>query len=246
MDWLTPQRYATELEAGAARLGAAATALDPAAIVPTCPEWTVRDLVTHVGTGHRYATEVIAAGRRIEYQRIEAPSSSDAWTPWLLEGARTLNAAVHERGFTGKTWTWQPRFPTAGFWLRRMVHDQLIHCFDADPSGTVAPGTAAPELAAPDLAADGVADLLTTFEMFDRFAGTGETLRFRAIDIPRSWHVTLTPGGVAWTEADTPADVTVTAPAPTLLLALNRRLPSPDLIEGDTELWERWREASRF
>jgi hypothetical protein len=30
------------------------SALEPQAPVPTCPEWTVRDLVTHVGPGHRF------------------------------------------------------------------------------------------------------------------------------------------------------------------------------------------------
>ena len=28
---------------------------DLTAPVPTCPEWTVRDLVTHVGSGHRWS-----------------------------------------------------------------------------------------------------------------------------------------------------------------------------------------------
>ncbi|MBL7256540.1 maleylpyruvate isomerase family mycothiol-dependent enzyme [Paractinoplanes lichenicola] len=237
MGWLAPERYAAELEAESGRLGAAATGPAPGAIVPTCPEWTVRDLVTHVGTGHRYATEVITTGAPVEYRRIEAPSEPDEWTSWLLGGARGLNAAVFERGFGAEVWTWHPRHQTTGFWLRRMVHDLVVHRFDADPSGELAP----------DLAADGVADFLLTFEAVGTgLTGEGETLRFRATDVPRSWHVTLTTSGITWTEDDQPADVTVTAPVLSLLLALNRRLPAPEAIEGDAGLWERWRAGTRF
>jgi hypothetical protein len=66
MEWLAPERYAAELEAEAGRLGAAAARLPVATIVPTCPEWTVHDLVTHVGSGHRYAADVLLAGGPVD------------------------------------------------------------------------------------------------------------------------------------------------------------------------------------
>ncbi|MBM2615230.1 maleylpyruvate isomerase family mycothiol-dependent enzyme [Actinoplanes sp. LDG1-06] len=238
MKWLAPERYAAELEAEAGRLGTAATAQAVEAMVPNCPEWTVRDLVTHVGTGHRFATEVIATGGHVEYRRIEAPTDQNAWTPWLLEGARALNEAVSSHGFTSEVWTWHPRHQTAGFWLRRMVHDEVIHRFDADPAGDLAP----------DLAADGVADFLLTFEAIGKdLPGDGGTLRFRATDLPRSWHVTLTDSGITWTEdaATAGADVTVEAPVRSLLLLLNRRVPAPT-VQGDAALWERWHAGTRF
>ncbi|WP_249997802.1 maleylpyruvate isomerase family mycothiol-dependent enzyme [Actinoplanes sp. M2I2] len=235
MDWLAPERYATELEAEAGRLGPAAAGQDPGAIVPACPEWTVRDLVSHVGTGHRFAATIIETGAPARYERIDAPAEPAAWTPWLLDGARRLNAAVSSHGFDGAVWTWHPRHQTAGFWLRRMVHDQIIHRFDAAQDGDLAP----------DLAADGIADSLLTFEVIGALRGDGETLRFRATDLSRTWHVTLTSDGPAWTEDDRPADVTVTAPARELLLVLNRRLPAPELA-GDPALWERWLAGSRF
>nr|WP_221376148.1 maleylpyruvate isomerase family mycothiol-dependent enzyme [Actinoplanes polyasparticus] len=235
MEWLAPERYAAELEAEAGRLGAAAARLPIATIVPTCPEWTVHDLVTHVGSGHHYAADVLATGGPVEYERVGAPSDPDVWTPWLLDGAQRLNAAVADRGFGSEVWSWHPRHQTAGFWLRRMVHDQVIHRFDADPTGDVAP----------DLAADGVSDLLLSFEMFEALRGHGETLQFSATDIPRSWHVTLTSSGITWNDGDHGADVTLTAPVRELLLILNRRLPAPR-ADGDAALWEQWQEGSRF
>lgn len=246
MEWLAPERYAAELTAEAGRLATAAARQRPEAIVPTCPEWTLRDLVTHVGTGHRYAAGVIGTGAPAPYRLIDAPSDQDAWTGWLIEGARSLNAAVRARGFTGETWTWQPKHQTAGFWLRRMVHDLVIHRVDADPAGTIAP----------DLAADGVSDLLLCLATLEALKGSGETLRFHAADLARSWHVTLTTSGISWTENDHAADVTLAAPVQQLLLILNRRLPSPAPsssspetpaeLRGDVTLWERWRDASRF
>ena len=155
---------------------------------------------------------------------------------------------MRERGFGEEVWTWNPKHQTAGFWLRRMVHDLVVHRFDAEAAASTqntAPAGADSALAR-DLAADGVADLLLCLEMFQGLAGAGETLQFRATDIPRSWHVTLTSSGIAWTDGDRPADVTVAAPVLTLLLVLNRRLPAPATVEGDAGLWERWRAGSRF
>ncbi|SNY32588.1 maleylpyruvate isomerase family mycothiol-dependent enzyme [Paractinoplanes atraurantiacus] len=235
MEWLSPARYAAELATETARFAEAASASPADRVVPTCPEWTVRDLVTHVGTGHRYASLIIKTDQMQPYELIAAPQDQVSWPSWLAEGARELNATVEERGFHTQVWTWQPKHLIAGFWLRRMVHDLVVHRFDAAGDGELAP----------DLAADGVADLLGSFEMFDRLAGDGETLQFIAPDADRAWHVTRAKEGIEWREARAPADVALTAPARELVLILNRRLPSPP-VEGDQAVWEAWREGSRF
>ncbi|GAA0478539.1 hypothetical protein Ade02nite_67180 [Paractinoplanes deccanensis] len=120
MDWLPPERYAAELDAETTRFAAAATSLPANRTVPTCPEWTVRDLVTHVGTGHRYATLIVETDQAQPYALIDAPDDQAAWRAWLSDGARQLNEAVRERGFHQRVWTWQPRHLVAGFWLRPM------------------------------------------------------------------------------------------------------------------------------
>jgi len=237
MEWLSPGRYAVELEAETARLAAAAAQIPTDRKIATCPEWTVRDLVTHVGTGHRLAAGIIEErrDRPAEYRLVHAPEQRDDWPVWLITGARRLNAAVVDLGFDGTVWTWQPKFQTAGFWQRRMLHDLIVHRFDADPAG---------ELAA-DLAADGIADLLLAFEHFPRFAGKGETLLFTATDTGQSWHVTLTPDGLDWaTKAET-ADTTCAAPVTELLLMLNRRRPAEN-VEGDLALFQRWHNDAQF
>jgi uncharacterized protein (TIGR03083 family) len=45
------------------RMAAAAAVADPDGAVPTCPEWTVRDLIRHMGGVHRWATGYVASGQ---------------------------------------------------------------------------------------------------------------------------------------------------------------------------------------
>ncbi|XVU27350.1 maleylpyruvate isomerase family mycothiol-dependent enzyme [Actinoplanes sp. CA-054009] len=235
MEWLPPARYTAELEIETARFASATSDASPEKAVPTCPDWTIRDLVTHVGTGHRYATEIIKTDQAQPYALIPAPPLQSSWPSWLTTGAHDLNEAVAKHGFHSPVWTWQPKYRIAGFWLRRMVHDLVVHRFDA----------AAPGALAPDLAADGVSDLLASFEMFDRLSGSGESLQLIAPDIDRTWHVRRVEGGIEWHEAQAPADVTLTAPARELVLILNRRSPPPP-VKGDQAVWEAWLEESRF
>ncbi|GAA1653663.1 maleylpyruvate isomerase family mycothiol-dependent enzyme [Actinoplanes couchii] len=236
MDWLTPDRYLSAMESEAARFAAAVSGRDPGEAVPTCPDWTVRDLVTHVGTGHRLSAAVVSAraGAPGPYELIDAPEDPREWTAWLVSGAAGLIGAVREQGFATRVWTWIPEHPTVGFWLRRMLHDLIVHRFDADPGGDLDE----------DLALDGVADILLCYAQ-PRFAvhGTGETLQFTTG--AHGWHVTLTPDGVSWRPGTGPADVEVQASPRDLLLILNRRRP-PAVVHGDAALLAKWLAATRF
>ena len=49
-----------QLRRDGGRLTGVATSTDPAALVPTCPEWRLRDLVRHVGGVHRWATGFVS------------------------------------------------------------------------------------------------------------------------------------------------------------------------------------------
>jgi uncharacterized protein (TIGR03083 family) len=236
MSWLTPQRYAAVLDEETARLAAATAAQRPDHQVPNCPEWTSRDLVTHVGTGHRLAAGIIEERRAKPYELVPAPEDPAAWTGWLAAGATRLNDAVRAHGFAEQVWTWQPKHQTAGFWLRRMVHDLIVHRVDAEAGDDLAT----------DLATDGVDDLLLVYATIARkLTGAGETLRFAATDTGDVWQVTLTADGVQPTGATGLPDVTCAAPVATLLLALNRRREFTT-VSGDRSLYERWHEGTRF
>jgi uncharacterized protein (TIGR03083 family) len=257
MVWLEQDRYQAEFEAETARLGTAVSEHEPQALVPTCPEWRVRDLVTHVGTGHRWAAEIVE--RRLQapapYVVVHAPQEPGMWVDWLTAGARRLAEAVRDGGPDRPVWTWRPE-GTAGFWLRKMLHDELVHRFDAELAGGRLGEVA------PDVGADGVSDLLASIAtlspadspdpIFGGLVGTGETMQLQATDpglAAGEWLVERTPTGVGWRHGHAPADVTVRAPARELLLVLNRRLdPARQgvAITGDRALFTHWLEHSRF
>jgi uncharacterized protein (TIGR03083 family) len=233
MEWLSQQEYETAFESETAAFVAAAARHDPAAMVPTCPDWTYRQLIGHVGTGHRYACGLISRGADSPqpYERIEPPAQ---WQQWLTDGAAELIAAVRAYGFAEPVWNWQPADPRAGVWLRRMLHDEIIHRFDADPAGELAP----------ELAADGIQDLLVVISTLAgtsmALTGTGETLRLRTPE--GTWLATVHPEGVSWQEGDGPAGETLTGSSLEVLLVLNRRRPPAEpgpLLTG-------WLASTRF
>ena len=53
MPQLTADWYFTEIEASTAGLAEILAEHDQSLPIPTCPEWTLRQLVTHVGRAHR-------------------------------------------------------------------------------------------------------------------------------------------------------------------------------------------------
>jgi uncharacterized protein (TIGR03083 family) len=261
MPHLTYDRYDTELQAETARLAAAVQAADPAQQVPTCPAWTLAHLTEHVGFGHRWAAVIVErrATKPVPHDQaddLQIPEDADEQSKWLVAGARRLADAVRQAGPDTHVWTWADD-QTAGFWLRRITHDTLVHRLDAE----LAVGRDL-EVAA-DLAADGVSDLLASVHtlspadsadpQFAGLLGGGETLHFHATDPglgpAGEWLVRRTPTVVAWEHRHGAADVAVSGPALELLLALNRRAgPSDAALEvaGDGRLLAHWLAHSAF
>jgi len=258
MAWLEHDRYEVEFLAETSRLGAVVEAFDPQTSVPTCPGWTLRDLVAHVGTGHRWATQIVM-GRGEDpppFVIHDAPQEQAAWAGWLTVGAQELIGAIGNGGSDHPVWTWQ-RDKTAGFWLRKMLHDEVIHRFDVELMGGFLGDVSL------HVAVDGVSDWLESIATLSRpdaaepvflsLAGSGETLRFVATDpglaSVGAWHVKRLPAGVVWAHGHGSADAVVRAPARELLLLLNRRLDTLHEgveIIGDRALLMDWLEHSKF
>jgi uncharacterized protein (TIGR03083 family) len=259
--WLGHDRYRAELDAETASFAEAVADADPARPVPTCPEWTLAQLTAHVGSGHRWAATIVERRATVpvpnaEADDLEVPEDAAQRTAWLLAGARRLGDAVRDLAPETPVWTWSAD-QTAGFWLRKVTHDTLVHRLDAE----LAVGRDL--TVAADLAADGVSDLLasiTTLSPADsadpQFAGLlgdGETLHFHATDPglgpAGEWLVRRTPTVVAWEHGHGRADVAVRGPALDLLLVLNRRAAPGDAaveVLGDGRLLAHWLEHSAF
>lgn len=250
MNRLPHDRYHAELERQTEQLATAVEAADLAAPVPTCPEWTLAELAAHVGRAHRWAAMLVeqrAAGPVSPEAASEDLADPARLTAWLRAGARRLGDAVRAAGPSRPVWSWADD-QTAGFWLRRITHDTLIHRVDADLATGGRGGVA------PDLAADGVSDFLSMLAclsgahsdpIFASLRGTGETLRFHPTDegVDGTWSAVRTPSGVEVGHAHLEAQVVVRARAEDLLLVLNRRIAPADArldLRGDEALFRHW------
>jgi uncharacterized protein (TIGR03083 family) len=248
-------RFFTELRACTAEL-ARITDGDLERPVPTCPGWTFRQLVTHVGRGHRWAAQIVATRATAPVSPREVadgklPDDPARHGPWLNAGADQVIEAVTAAG-SDPVWTMTGMRP-ASFWARRRAHEAAVHLADAQ----LAAGRDVD--LAPDDAADAVDEWLALIAAGDparmqELRGDGQSLHFHATDPGLSagtgeWMVTRTPSGLTVARGHGKADVAVRGPAASLLLVLTRRLPPSDPaieIFGEQALLSHWLEHTPY
>ena len=227
---------------------------DATAPVPTCPKWTLADLVDHVGATQRMVTMLVG-------ERLTEPSSAFArqaagptdpaqWRTWLTDGVAEVKQAFES--VADDTPVWDPSGAAAGvpFWSRRLLGEACVHRADA---------AAALDMRyelEPELAVAATEDWLDTMtsrgywenrpDFADAMRGDGETLHFHATDAPGEWVARREPDMVALERTHTKADVAVRGPAAELLLVISRRRPlaaAPTLqVHGDGALLDHWLE----
>ena len=132
MTRLPPEAYLSHLRTESARFREVLAACDPAARVPSCPDWDAADLLWHLATVQRWWAEVLTARparpEEVEPPRPEAYEDLLArYDQWSRELADVLEVAdpSHE------AWSWSDDH-TVGFILRRQAHEALIHRVDAE------------------------------------------------------------------------------------------------------------------
>jgi len=215
--------------------------------VPTCPGWTVADLVVHVGLVWGWAADTVATRMRAERSPAPEERSEDALRTWAKEQAARLCEALGAADPEASCWTFGlPR--STRFWFRRQALETALHAWDAE--GAV--GTAA--RIDPDVAADGVDEHLTV--IVPRSVGrepeawSGETVHLHRTDGDGEWFVRLGPGGqVTLDRTHAKADLALRGPAEALWLWSANRARAEELgIErfGDDTIAERWRTTIAF
>lgn len=242
---LTHDRYAEALTSEAAAFTDMIAGADPGLRVPSCPEWTLKDLIGHLGRAYYWSGQIVAT-RATEFVPFDTvvdgrlPASGQA--EWVRAGAAKLVAAVAGTGPATDVWTWAED-RRAIFWLRRILHETLVH--RADAAFTVVREYTVPV----DLAVDAVSEwleLLTSTHLSRELGGTGQTLHFHATD-GGEWLIRRDPAGPVLTNEHVKADVAVRAPAADLLLLLYRRIPMAEVdVFGDTASLEQWLEHTKF
>ena len=243
------------------RLAESAAAAGPDAAVPTAPEWTMTDLVEHVGQTQHWVAEIIERRvtdpTQLPMAMTALPTDPGEWQAWLSESAQRAVRACSDGALDA------PVFNPAGderpgtrFWLSSLLNEAVVHGFDAaNAAGRQADIDADIDT---DIAAALISNHLTMLtaptweiqrsESAHAIRGTGQTVQWLATDAAQdagAWLVEQRPDGATWRPGIRPADVTVTGPARSLLLTLTRRLPLTDRelgisIDGDTDLVQHW------
>ena len=103
--------------------------------MPTCPDWTLRQLATHVGRVHRWAAEIVGsrAAERIPFDAApdgRYPAATAERAAWLNAGADRVIAAITAAG-DQPVWAFG-RLAPASFWARRQSHETMVHRADAE------------------------------------------------------------------------------------------------------------------
>lgn len=183
------------------------------AAVPGCPDWSVADLVAHVGEVQRFWAAVVTAGpaqRPPGDDAVPGQEPAGDLMAWSAESTAILLAALTEAGPQRGCWTWwsaSKAAETCRSVARHQVQEAAVHAFDAQEAAGVAKPLPL------EVALDGVDEFLTVG------LGSMGSWPHRPAQLTLSaheggaWLLGLTADGAAATEADVAAPAGVTSPA---------------------------------
>jgi uncharacterized protein (TIGR03083 family) len=222
---------------------ALAAAPDLEARVPGCPDWSLRNLVGHLGHVQCFWAAVVKAGGGDgppPPQTIGYTEPGDDLGAWLAAQTRLLLAALGEAGPDSPSWTWWAASgapQTAGAVARHQVEEAAVHAYDAQET------IGKPESIPAAIAVDGVAEFLqVSYGVAGVWPHRPARVVFAATEGP-TWVLDLTPAGA---ETDPAAGgepvATVHGSASDILLALFGRIPLDHLrIDGDATVIDQLR-----
>jgi uncharacterized protein (TIGR03083 family) len=245
---LALERHLELIAAAGFALGERARQAGETAPVPTCPRWTVTDLVGHIGMVHRWARANLLG---------DADGSTGAWKEeaatvpdrlaWLWDGVDDLVATLREVPDDTKAMVFLRDAPSPRrFWARRQAHETTIHSVDALAAVLARVPKTEETGIPPDVAEDGVDELVCGFlprgKGKPRFEGVAR-LRISATDTGRSWTMHYSDDEVTTVpDDDSTADVTISGTATQLYLGLWNRGAE---LAGPAEILDGWKRQAR-
>jgi uncharacterized protein (TIGR03083 family) len=257
---LREDRYLDALTGQSMLLAATLSGADLQQRVPTCPDWTLYQLVEHLGQVHRWATAIVTRPAPTPPDPSElsvdaAPEESSGLGNWLRDGADALVDALRAADPQTPVWSWAGDH-SVGFWGRRMAHETAVHRADAE----LALGH---EFALDaDLAADAISEWLGFVSLpqaveyrpeLAELRGEGQIMHLHSTDPglgeAGEWIVRRTPSGPVWEHGHAKGDVAVRGPVVDLLLVMMRRVPPSEVpidVLGDASVMEHWLAHTRF
>ncbi len=225
--------------------------VDQSKQVPTCPGWTLNQLLRHVGRGDRWAAQIVRdrLDDFLDPRAVEGgkppPDPADAIS-WLHGGAQRLVDAVEMSGVETPVWTFLGTRP-ANWWIRRRLHETAVHRADA------AIATGSEFTLDADIAADGITEWLERVAIQAGSEGAplpledGNTLHLHATDPglgdTGEWTVGVDAGAITWSHEHGKGSAALRGGATELLLAMVRRVSLADTgiqLFGDDSVWQNW------
>jgi uncharacterized protein (TIGR03083 family) len=229
-------------EGHALGVGAGQAGID--APVPSCPEWTVADLLSHVGRIHRWITGIVTDRRETiqDHWSHAEPPPSDQRLEWFTAGVDPLADALLSAGPDVEMWTWTDDH-SSGFWARRQANETAVHRWDAE----LAAGAPAP--LERSLAVDGIDEflmLLPTWRGVEALRGVTGTLHLHCTDADGEWLARLG-DSIEVTREHAKGDVAARGAASDLMLLIMDRVDLSAIdVFGDRELLQTFVERTRW
>jgi uncharacterized protein (TIGR03083 family) len=207
-------------------------------VVPGCPDWTLADLVEHLGGVQRFWAVVVTSADDSgppPGDKTDFPSPTGDLVAWSAESTQLLLDALRAAGPESPAWAWWGASGaplTASAVARHQVQEAAVHARDAQETA----GSASPLPS--EVAVDGVAEFLSVpLASLGPWPGKPVRVAFAASDGP-AHVVDLSASGVSF-DPSSPgaADLTVHGSASELVLGLYNRVPLQSLrVEGDASL----------
>jgi uncharacterized protein (TIGR03083 family) len=241
--------HITALDREGRRLADAASATAWDATVPSCPGWTVRDLVTHVGGVHRWAAAIV--GGALSRSDPETHAAVGSGPPdaelldWFRSGHANLVQTLQSAHPAVPFWSFLPAATPLSLCARRQAHETAIHRADVElaASGNVTHFDDA-------FALDGLDELLYSFAGRRRRGGLTadppEIIEVRPAGVSGR-RVCIGPSGIETTDLEQaePVDAKVAArclvsgsPHDVYLWSWHR--PSAVTVDGDRSVLDDW------
>lgn len=232
--------YLDQLSADGALLAATAEEVPLDAEVRSCPGWTVRDLITHVGGIHRWAASIVGNAMldndEVTGDQVGMGPDDATLVAWFREGHQALLQTLRGAASDLRCFTFLPAPTPLLFWARRQAHETAIHRVDAQ--------TVTGEISAldADFARDGIEEILFGFAARPRPAIEPGMMLVKPDDLSTAWLLTFGDTGVTTSVGDGDADVdtVLTGSADDLYRWLWNR-PSAAVLSGDKSVADRWR-----
>jgi uncharacterized protein (TIGR03083 family) len=233
--------YLECLKDDAAAMVTATSDADLNAPVPSCPGWSIADLVSHTAEVHYSWTENVSRGI-VDLDGLKArppfqPAPRDQLVEQLRSGAERLIATLSAADPDDAVWNWSSTQPkTVAFVPRRMAHETSVHRWDAQSA------IGRPEPIHSELAADGI-DEFFYVQLPEEDAPPPDpgTVHFHRTDGRGEWFVTMAADGVTVRDEHAKGDAAARAPSSDLVLMLWRRVSPSDVeVLGDGAVLDRF------